>query len=136
MQNLSTHLYHYHLLAYHYYYISSEVKFGTHTHSLTRMQSTRARAGFVATIQSTLKNDTKDLASSTLLACISGIVAAVIHFSSNDREIKQYYALNCKPAYSLYVACIFIIWMSFVVNARHVVVNFFTLCLTRIGPLS
>jgi hypothetical protein len=76
-----------------------------------------------------------ELTSSILLACISGIIATALHFSANDHDVKRFYARTHVCLYAAYVFCTFVVWFSFVLNARYAVLQFAKLCMTRLQPL-
>lgn len=78
-------------------------------------------------------HDPKDLASSMLLACVSGVVLAALHFASNDHDVRQFYARRDKRTYALYMACIFVVWFSFALNARYAAIGFARICFSLFG---
>lgn len=88
--------------------------------------------GFFAR-STTMQYDPAELASSTLLACISGIIASALYITSDDNDVRLFYKKHNNIMFSVYMLCTFIIWFSFLLNIRYAVLGFISMCLVRLS---
>jgi hypothetical protein len=60
-----------------------------------------------------------EMMASVWLAAASGAIIAAVTITTNDHDVRQYYAINNKRLYYVYVTCSFLLWLSFALNMRY-----------------
>lgn len=53
-----------------------------------------------------------------LVLAASGTVLLVAHATARQRDVAQYYASRSRALLSVYMACMFVMWVAFLSNAR------------------